>query len=394
MQESNPQTDNQDELKPAAELQSDLEQSAPQQQIFKNKFMFGSLAILAVIILFLLFLNAVKTAPGKTLVVQNAVQTTPRKTSGVPKMAGNPFGVMLGNNTPTEVAIKLGVTYYRPISLFLDRWNGTCDECDRAKALGLKLVLTVRNNGGNRQPSTPPRNMNSYRDTLGKVLDTYKPALLAVENEENSNLFYEGTPAEYLAELSAACAVAHEKGIKCTNGGLVSSLVALLVADNYREAGDINKATDYINRTLGPKLKSQFGGVSASNIFSNPRVVSQLTRGKKLLAGYKKGGADYVNFHWYIADTQALAEAVAYLERVTGLKATTNEIGQQRNVNPEQVTAVMGKVVELGLPHAVWFSIDIPGYGEARGLVEKDGTLRPNGVAFRDFIQKTYYGSD
>jgi hypothetical protein len=48
----------------------------------------------------------------------------------------------------------------------------------------------------------------------------------------------------------------------------------------------------------------------------------------------------------------------------------TNEIGQH-NDDPNQTTAVMGKVVELGLPIAVWFSVDAP---KARGLVNPDGS--------------------
>jgi len=47
----------------------------------------------------------------------------------------------------------------------------------------------------------------------------------------------------------------------------------------------------------------------------------------------------------------------------------------------------MGKVVELGLPIAVWFSVDAP---KARALVNMDGTLRPTGQAFQRFIQQNF----
>ncbi|MGQ9494696.1 MAG: hypothetical protein ACUVRY_00295 [Thermoanaerobaculaceae bacterium] len=43
----------------------------------------------------------------------------------------------------------------------------------------------------------------------------------------------------------------------------------------------------------------------------------------------------------------------------------TNEIGQFTD-DPKQTTAVMGKIVELGLSIAVWFSLDGP---KAKGLV-------------------------
>jgi hypothetical protein len=60
----------------------------------------------------------------------------------------------------------------------------------------LQLVLTVRANGRG-QATAPPSDLAAYQRTLSQVLDTYRPAILVVENEENSALFYTGTPEEY-----------------------------------------------------------------------------------------------------------------------------------------------------------------------------------------------------
>lgn len=68
----------------------------------------------------------------------------------------------------------------------------------------------------------------------------------------------------------------------------------------------------------------------------------------------------------------------------------TNEIGQQKSEDPGQVTAVMQKIVDLGIPYAVWFSVDVPGYGQARSLLDKNGNLRPNGEAFKKFIEDNF----
>jgi hypothetical protein len=65
----------------------------------------------------------------------------------------------------------------------------------------------------------------------------------------------------------------------------------------------------------------------------------------------------------------------------------TNEVGQQKTMDPTQVTNVMKKIVDLGIPYAVWFSIDIQGYGGATSLTDTNGTLRPNGQAYADFIK-------
>ncbi|MBI3985919.1 MAG: hypothetical protein HY343_03300 [Lentisphaerae bacterium] len=302
----------------------------------------------------------------------------------------NPFGVMVGapggmsNELKMKVAGELGVAYYRT-AIFTGAWKGSHPEADAAVKAGLKLVLTVRagdgpGRRGTPQPGGPPKDMAAYGKRVGEILDACHPALLVVENEENSMaLFYNGTPSEYHAQLKTAAEAAHARGIKCANGGLVSSLVIALTADQYAEAGDRDKAEAFLRRALDEKHYRLFekGG---------DRVREQLQRGKALLKGYKDAGADYVNFHWYADDPEALAEVVRYLEKAAGLPVLCNEMGQQKNTRPEQVTRMLTKSLELGLPIVVWFSMDIPGYGEAKGLTEPDGALRDNGRAFRTFI--------
>jgi hypothetical protein len=276
-----------------------------------------------------------------------------------------------------QVAKVLGAVYYRPSSaIFLDEWNGSCSECAAALGDGFRLVLTVRANGRG-QATSPVSDLAGYQRTLGQVLDKYRPAVLVIENEENSALFYTGTPQEYAAQLKAACQVAHAKGIPCTNGGLVSILVALLVYHHYLESGQMLAAQNFAARVFTPQERP---------LLNSPKAQEQIRKGKALLASYRAAGADYVNFHWYIADTKALEEAVAYLKAETGLPVMTSEMGQH-NDDPNQTTAVMAKVVELGLPMAVWFSVDA---AKARALVNPDGSLRPTGEAFQRFIREHF----
>ena len=307
---------------------------------------------------------------------------TPTATAGTAAPAReNPFGLMLPSQLVRSsqgmaIAKGLGVVYFRPASIFLDEWNGSCPECDIGRDAGLQLVLTVRNDG-RRQASSPPDDLAAYRRVLGQVLDAYRPAVLVVENEENSALFYTGTPADYAAELEAACQVAHARGVPCTNGGLVSTLVALLVYNHYRQGGQTTAAQDFATRAFTPE---------EARLLNSPKAEEQIRKGNALLAAYRAAGADFVNFHWYVADPRALAEAVAYLVAQSGLPPITNEIGQHTD-DPDQTTAVMRKVVELGLPVAVWFSVDAP---KARALVDPDGALRPTGEAFRRFVASTF----
>ncbi len=239
----------------------------------------------------------------------------------------------------------------------------------------MKLVLTVRASGP--LPTAPPNDLTADQRTLGRVLDKYRPAVLVVENEENSALFYTGTPEEYAAELKAACQVAHPKGIPCTNGGLVSALVALLVYDHYLGSGQSAAAQDFAARAFTPEIRRQL---------DSPQAEEQIGKGTALPSAYRAAGVDYVNFHWYIAGTRALEEAVAYLKAQTGLPVITSEIGPFTD-DPNQTTAIMGKVVELGLPIAVWFGLDGP---KARGLVNPDGSLRSTGKSFKRFIELTF----
>lgn len=288
---------------------------------------------------------------------------------------GNPFGIML----PTQIAAsphgmlvahELGVAFVRPGGILIrERRNAACDAAMQA---GFGLVLTVRNSDRVSLPSKAVTDMAAYQTDLGEILDIYHPEMLVVENEENAVRFYSGTPEEYVAQLKAACEVAHQMGIPCTNGGLASTLVALMVYDSYLQMEETDKAQSFAARTFGSE--QQLNSESAQE---------QIRKGKTLLMSYKSTGIDYLNFHWYFADTAALREAVTFLMDQTGLPVITNEIGQHTD-NPDQTTAMMREIVELGLPIAVWYGRD---GSRARGLMEPDGTLRPTGKAFKRFIQ-------
>jgi len=313
-----------------------------------------------------------------------AVTRIPQGTAGSQPVGANPFGVMLApqvvNSAQGMNAVKdLGVSYYRPSqAIFIDTWNGSCAECDAALQAGLKLVLTVRTGRGGLSPSAPPSDLAAFQRTLGDILDKYKPAVLVVENEENSAIFYTGSPEQYGAELKAACDIAHGRGVKCTNGGLVSALVALLAWDHYVAAGDAAGAQDFASKAFDP---------SQQRLLDTPQARAQIDKGKALLGVYKAAGIDYLNFHWYIADTAALDKSVAYLQAQAGLPIITNEVGQFTD-DPNQTKAVMQALVGLKIPIAVWFGLDGP---KAKGLMDTNGALRPTGQAFKDFIAQTYH---
>ncbi|MHB8859881.1 MAG: hypothetical protein ACYC6Z_10440 [Thermoleophilia bacterium] len=312
----------------------------------------------------------------------------PSSTTTVPlasnnnQTAGSSFGVMLNINQLTpqnaiQVAKSLGVTYIRPEAIRLSTWNGSCSVCDMINASGLKAIPTIGNSGGGGAASAPPSDINTFKQKLSAVLDMYPFGIVFIENEENSTPFYSGTPEQYGVELKAACEVAHSKGLKCSNGGLVSKLVALLTYNNYLKQGNTTKADDFAARAFDPSERSQL---------NSPAIKAYVKKGEDLIDQDKAAGADYLNFHWYISDTQALQETVAYLRERSGLIVITNEVGQQKNTDPQQVTGDLTTLANLKIPFIVWFSEDINVAEQAKALNNPDGSLRPNGGAFKSFV--------
>jgi hypothetical protein len=293
------------------------------------------------------------------------------------------FGVMLSTKLfeireRIDMAEHLGVGYLRPSAVFVESWDGRCLECPVVRDAGLQFVLTIRNGAHVTEPARPPDDLDAYGQAIREILRSYRPALVVIENEENTQNFYAGSAGEYGAQLRAACDVAHDLHTPCTNGGLLSGSVALLVYQHYVDTGQTDRAADFARRAFERwqmnRLQSPGG----------PQwIAARVREVGEFLAVYGPAGADFVNFHWYVADPQALGEAVDYLQEVTGLPAVTNEIGQ-RDTDPGTTTGVLAGVRDLGLRYAVWFAIDAT---VARGLVDPDGTLRQTGVAFSKFLR-------
>jgi hypothetical protein len=300
-------------------------------------------------------------------------------------LSGSPFGIMIGSGgAPRRViqAVKdLGVVYIRPLAIFLDKGD-QCPECDLATANGLKLVLTVRANGEFQSPTHPPADLQQYKRDLKQVLLTYKPVIVNIENEMNWDHYWTGTPEQYLAELQAGCEVAHSVGVLCADGGLVSGLIAGLVAEDLYNSGQQAQALDYAQRTLarsGRQIRSL-----ADVERGMARGAQELADGRQMLSGFKAAGADRVNFHWYVEDPQALPPTIQFLQRITGgLPVMSNEMGQHE-ADPDQIAAVLPAARAAGIKPIIWYSIDRP---DAKGLFELNGKLRPNGEMFRKLVR-------
>jgi hypothetical protein len=309
---------------------------------------------------------------------------------------GNPFGALIPTPSITiqqqiSIAQQLGIRYVRPAyPVFAEDPNLECAGCVDFTRAGFKLVLTVRNgpnafaqiqSGGRFPPSHPPTDMGAYQDAIGKIIDMYRPALLVIENEENVPDHWSGTADQYGEMLKAACDVARQKKTKCTNGGTLSESVTYLVYESYVQQGETEKADSFANRAFADFQKRALSGPNGQ-----ADALMRAERTAPFLAAYADSGADYVNFHWYVSDPQAMQEAKQYMEGVTGLPAVINEMGQH-DTNPGTTTAMLREAVDLGLPYVIWYMSDAR---LAKGLINPDGSLRPTGEAFQAFVRSRF----
>lgn len=281
----------------------------------------------------------------------------------------------------------LGVSYYRPATVFLNDPNA-CADCEAASAQGLQLVLVVRANGTALAPTQAITDVAQYQTALRAVLERYRPALLVVENAlDDGQRGYVGTAEEYLAELTAACTVAHALNLLCAAGGLTYETAVGLVTIKYLSNGRPGQVVGFVRRTLEPNLEVDISPAWLSAFLEEHRLA--FTRVNTLLAGYQAAGADYANLHWYGADAKALQETVAFLQKATGLPLLSGEMGQ-RTDDPAQTTAIATAARDLGLRVMIWHAPETANAATgAHPLYTPTGALTPLGEALKAVVQTT-----
>jgi hypothetical protein len=258
---------------------------------------------------------------------------------------------------------------------------------------GIDLVVDLHNdpqpnaNGHNvSHPPDTPEEVATWRQQVATVLDGIpKPVVVQVENEENSTTFFQGQMSDYVNQLNATVEAAHPRGVKVTNGGITSSPTALLTWQDYKDRGLDAQADDFAVRVFSDQPRI-LNALRAEPFAGLPSASLQAAwdRAEQLIPAYRQSAMDYVNFHWYENDSEALREAIDYLRRATGKPVVTTEIGQHDTPDPAVVTGHLATLVEqLRVPLVLWFDADgIP----AVGLHDQPGVLRPNGQAFKFYV--------
>ena len=117
--------------------------------------------------------------------------------------------------------------------------------------------------------------------------------------------------ADYVNELNAVVEVADARHIRVTNGGITSQPLDLLTWQDYvdlRHAG--------ARRPISRRGCSATSRRSCGTCVPSPLPASTTSfppgrlgpRASSSIPAYRQSAIDYVNFHWYIDDDEALAQ--------------------------------------------------------------------------------------
>src|SRR4051794_36869878 len=83
------------------------------------------------------------------------------------------------------VANKLGVLYVRPnVAVRLGLPGQNLAALDDTRAAGFRLILNIDNAPTKGKAAVAPADLAAYSAAVGKTLDTYRPEVAVIENEE------------------------------------------------------------------------------------------------------------------------------------------------------------------------------------------------------------------
>ncbi len=305
----------------------------------------------------------------------------------------NPWGIMAPKSTGVPQAFiesvkETGAIYLRPGDVWVEEWikaSGKCDECFKLRNSGLGLILTLRNNGrsalgkpGN--PTTPPKDLGAYQKAVGQILENYRPALLVLENEENGGAFYSGgsdAAKEYSKQLSVGCEEAHQRNMRCSNGGLTNDTAVLLTWFQYMTTGQQEKACSFAKRAFREKNDPDAAEKLCKIKFpakAPDKYKKQIEAGRKFIQVYRSAPIDFINLHWTANDAEAFKETVDFLRQATGKAVISNEIAPRAlNDNPKIADSFIQAVKDKNLAFAIWHH-----------------TERPNNKALKQLLKENY----
>ena len=263
----------------------------------------------------------------------------------------------------------------------IDQIN-TINECRKANEAGLENVLTVRNIIRPGKPSRPPKNIKKYKEKLDNIIENCQPSIIAIEYKETSDKNYLGTATKYRKQLKAACEVAHNRKIKCTNGGFPSDILAIAVYAEYIKNDQQDKADDFAKRAISDHKRKIITGKKTGKFLDQA-----IEKANDFIKIYKEVDIDFVNIHWNIEDAKALEECAKFIEDKTNEKKIISSEFRKPLGNKE-TQKIMERVTELEFPCVMWyFPIEGP---KAWAILEQNDQPRDPFYKLRQFIYKRF----
>jgi hypothetical protein len=296
-------------------------------------------------------------------------------TAALSPPTGNPFGVGfydVATNQAIDLALQVHATYFRNTAFLLTP-GGYQHDPAVVRAAGLEQILNVHYaiepESGPPGPSSFPKDLADYRARIARAINDVRPVLIVVENEASWDGHFSGTAEQYGQMLAAAVAVGRSKGIPVATDGVISRTVVAWVYSGLVDAGKTAEA-------------ESFWALAAETGQTKPRSTSSRDA---WFSAYLAGDPDYVNIHFYWSEPTSLLTARDYLERAFGRPVLVGEWGI-RSVDPSLMIRLMDVLSQRD--YAQLWSRDT-GDG-TQSLFASNGTLRPIGEAFRDYITGHY----
>lgn len=273
-------------------------------------------------------------------------------------------------------------------------------------AAGIPIYLVVRNSlTAYITGSGPIRTTDEdYKDMVSKTVSTIcalvKCLFIAIESEpdlSNSAIY---TTSQYLRMLDDAVPVIHALGYKVSDGGFSTpstifyEWACLMYTDCNRTRSGIarQRAADaFASASLRLNIHTRAAysllptySAPDDNFVSGRRfVAARIRKVAGLIAGYRRSGQDYINFHEYYIDPITAGKIIRDVSVTAGLIPIEGEVGND-NDDATYVTAVSVEARNIGIPYLLWWDFDTT--GGVRALTNRDGTLRPSGQAFANLI--------
>src|SRR5581483_11038965 len=327
-------------------------------------------------------------------------------------LAANLFGILPNDPPalpPSTVAAALHPQYYRVSVFWSDEQPSPgsaisfATKADSAiaaaEAAGMRVFPSIYVGratwiNGHNEPagshvaaSYPPSDLNAYSNFVRTFVAHYAGHFdyVAVENEENSSLYWGGTAGDYVQLAKAAIDAIHaaDPAARITDGGIVSSVWGTVIAKDWILKGTRSR-TDSLNWAYGyftddqpagsidPRLgtASQIGQYiddpsSTLNVQTWPFVNTVFDQLAPRL--------DAINFHFY-QSPRYLPDVAGWLAQRTGRPVLSNEMSlriaaDQCDPSAPFSAATLDRMAQLVFDYlstargeaigpVIWFSID------------------------------------